>query len=384
MSIKNKVLSRAGSLVGATLIALGALVPAVVPLVSAAGQVQSRSIEMSDSTPSQASVSYKVTFTPATSGAQSLVIDFCSNSSIIGGSCTPPAGFDANTSIGFTAGTNTTNWVVDTSTALDSASTVTVNKGTGSALGTSASDFTLTGITNPSGTGSFWARIYTYNDATYGSSGTQYVSATSLGTYVDYGGFAMSTVSLINVTATVMETLTFCVNKSAPGNGCTSLTTPVSLTLGHGSPQILDSTVADTDTAHMQISTNALSGAAIRMFTHNTCSGLSRDNGATCPIPGSGGTPSTFGTTNVAEFGLNVGTGSGGTGTITPTAPYSTAANYAMQAAVTSTYGDKIADTGGTATANVDSTLTFAAQANVTTPAGVYSANESLIATGTF
>jgi hypothetical protein len=261
---------------------------------------------------------------------------------------------------------------------------VTVNKGTGSALGTSASSFELTGITNPSGTGSFWARIYTYSDATYGSSGTVYSSPTALGSYVDYGGFALSTVSQISVTATVMETLTFCVNKTAPGAVCSGLTTPVALTLGHGSPLVLDSTQADTDTAHMQISTNAVAGAAIRMFTHNTCSGLSRDNGTTCGIPGSGNTPDPFTTTNVAEYGLNVGTGSGGTGTITPTAPYSTAANYAMQAAVASTYGDKIADTGGTATASVDSTLTFAAQANVTTPAGVYSANESLIATGTF
>jgi hypothetical protein len=51
---------------------------------------------------------------------------------------------------------------------------------------------------------------------------------------------------------------------------------------------------------------------------------------------------------------------------------------------VTSTYGDQIADTNSTAAANVNSLLTFAAQASVTTPAGVYSANESLIATGTF
>jgi hypothetical protein len=376
MSIKNKAFSRAGNLVAAILVTLGALVPALTPFVSAAGQVQTRSIEMSDSTPSQTGVKYKVASTPATTSEDSLVIDFCDNSSIIGGSCTAPAGLDVSTAT-FTAGTGMTGWALGTNTA----SRVKLTNSTGTTLtASSAVDFELNGVTNPSATATFWARIYTFSGTTYGT----YSAAATPGNYVDYGGFALSTVSLINITATVMETLTFCVNKTAPGNACTTLTTPVNLTLGHGTPQILDSTVADTDTAHMQVSTNALSGAAIRMFTHNTCTGLSRDNGSTCPIPGSGGTPDPFTTINTAEFGLNVGTGSGGVGTITPTAPYSTAANYAMQAAVASTYGDKIADTAGTAAANVDSTLTFAAQANVTTPAGVYTANESLIATGTF
>jgi hypothetical protein len=55
-----------------------------------------------------------------------------------------------------------------------------------------------------------------------------------------------------------------------------------------------------------------------------------------------------------------------------------------MTGAVTSTYGATIANTNGAPTANVNRQMTFSAQAGVTTPAGVYSANESLIATGTF
>src|SRR4051794_14719087 len=77
MSIKRKVVSRAGSLAAAVAVALGALVPAIVPMVGAAGQVQTRSIEMSDATPAQAGVTYTVSFTPATAGADSIVIDFC-------------------------------------------------------------------------------------------------------------------------------------------------------------------------------------------------------------------------------------------------------------------------------------------------------------------
>jgi hypothetical protein len=392
MSIKRKVISRAGSLAAALAVVLGALVPALTPLVSASSQVQTRSIEMSDATPSHSNTSYKVTFTPATTNAASLVIDFCSNSSIIGGACTAPLGLDANGSIGLTVGTNTTGWVVDTSTALDSASTVTVKNSTGSALGTSASDFTLTGITNPSGLGTFWARIYTYAGTAYGGgTPTGYVDPTDLGTAeLDYGGFALSTTTLINITATVMETLTFCTSKSAPGPLCTATDTP-NLTLGHGSPSVLDSTQVDTDTAHFQISTNALTGAVVRMKSHNACAngGLSRDGGTTCPIVGLGTTgagPTTF-TAATALFGMHVTTVAGGTGTVAPELDYdgTTSTNYGLNGtAVTSTYGDPIANTSGTATASVNELLTFGAQASVTTPAGVYSVNESLIATGTF
>src|SRR6476661_527784 len=113
MSIKRKLLSRAGSLAAAVAVVLGALVPAITPLVSAAAQVQTRSIEMSDATPGRTAVSYKVTFTPATTGADSLVIDFCNNSSIIGGACVAPNGMNVS-GAGFTAGTGTANWGLGT------------------------------------------------------------------------------------------------------------------------------------------------------------------------------------------------------------------------------------------------------------------------------
>lgn len=383
MSIKNNAFRRSGYALAAALVGLAALAPVLSQKVFAAGQVQLRSIEMSDSTPSHLTTTYKVTFTPATTGTQSLIIDFCSNSSIIGGACTAPAFMDAKTSLGFTAGTNTTSWAVDTASALSTTTRVLVNKGTGAALTTAAANFELTGITNPSATGSFWARIYTYSDATYGSTGTAYTGPQALGTYVDYGGFALSTANLINITATVMETLTFCVSKVAPGNGCTATSAP-NLTLGHGTPQVLDSTQVDTDDAFMQVSTNALNGVIVRMKTHNTCTGLSRDNGTTCPIPGIGALGAIPAAT--ADYGMHVTSVAGGTGVINANANYdgTTATNYGMGANVATTYGDAIADTNSTATSNVNSHLTFAAQANVTTPAGVYTANESLIATGTF
>ena len=385
MSIKRKLVNRAGSLAAAVAVVLGALVPAIAPMVSAAAQVQTRSIEMSDSAPGKTNVTYKVTFTPATTGAQSLIIDFCNNSSIIGGACTAPTGMDAG-SAAFVAGTGTASWAIGTG----SASQVRVTKSAGSSLGTSAIDFELTGVTNSTDLGTFWARVYTYNDGTYGATTTAYTDPQTLGDYKDYGGFALSTVTLINITATVMETLTFCTSKSAPTAGCTGTDAP-NLTLGHGTPAILDSSVVDTDDAYFQISTNALTGATVRMKSRNACAngGLSRDGGTTCPIAGLGTTgagPTTF-TAATALFGLHITSVAGGTGTVAPELDYdgTTSTNYGMNGtAVTSTYGDPIANTSGTATADVNSLLTFGAQASVTTPAGVYSVNESLIATGTF
>lgn len=351
----------------------------------AAGQVSARSIQLSSSAKGATGVSYKVKFTPFTTGTQSIVIDFC-GSAIVGAACTAPSGLNAAT-IGFTAGTGTTSWALGATAA----STIKVTKSGGSALTTSSADFTITGITNPTNAGSFYARLYTYDCTDYGahvggggcaSTGTAYSSPTVIGSDIDYGGFAMSATDTVSINATVMETLTFCVNKTAPAAGCTSLSTPISVTLGHGSPVTLDSSQVDTDTIFTQLSTNAVSGASVALKTGNTCSGLSRDSGSTCPIPGIGAFATIPATT--ADFGLNVANGTGGTGTVTANGNYgTTASNYGMGSNVTTTFGDPI-ESSAAACANVNSTLTYAAQAAATTPAGVYSATHTLIATGTF
>lgn len=394
MSIKRKAVSRAGSLAAAVVVALGALVPLVSPLVSADSQVQTRSIEMSDSTPSQTGVDYVVTFTPQTTAAESIVIDFCNNSSIISGSCiTDGTSIDTHTAT--LSVTPATGWVIDhtgAGTATPSNTTVLLNDASGTnALGTSSVTFTLSGVKNPTFTGTFWARVYTYSNNTYGT----YTSVTSIGNDLDYGGFALSTVPLINVSATVMETLTFCINKTTISTaGCGGLTPGVSVVLGSGTPKVLSTTngTGSSDTAFFQVSTNALTGAVIKMKTHNTCSGLSRNGGTDlCPIGGIGITPSSLTTANQALFGVNVAadTAIGSTlGTLTPTAPYNTT-DYAMDDTtvgnqVTTGGGTKLADTTGGASADLNGVLNFDAEAAATTPAGVYTADESLIATGTF
>lgn len=382
----HKLLTRTKGL-GAGLSALVLVAVAAMPALLGinpvyAGQVATRSIKMSSASIGTATagtgVSYLVTFTPATTGAQSLVLDFC-NTAIIGGACTAPAGMSA-ASATFTGSGAFLSW-----TSTMTASTVKLTRGTGTALGTAAVSFTIGNITNPSAVGSFYARLTTYTDTTYGG----YTSPTAPGTYSDNGGFALSTVNTIAITATVQETLTFCTSKVAPATSCTSTTAPT-LTLGAGSPVILGTTVA-TDTAFTQLSTNALTGAIVRMSAFSNsgtvpaCAGLSRDGGATCPIAAKG----VFGpiANGSALFGLNVSDGTplaGGSGTVTADADYgTTAGSYGMAATTLSLYGDPI-QSSTSAVADVNSTLTFAAAASNTTPAGVYSANESLVATGTF
>lgn len=389
MKAKLQRLSRALYLAAAVAVGAVAFAPALEQTVFAGAQVTSRSIQISNSTVSATGVSYLVTFTAQTA-ALSLVIDFCQNTPIIGGTCTTTNGVTF-TGAGLTNGNLPAGW------AFGSTSGSTFKAaGTTTALSTSTSyNFTITGVNNPTGTsstvgatGSFYARIYTYSDNTYGSTSTAYASPTSLGSYVDYGGFALATALNVSISATVMETLTFCVSKLAPGPSCgatgQAVTAPT-LTLGTGSPIVLDANGVYTDTAYTQISSNANSGVFVnlKVTSSTNCAGLSRDGGATCGVPAVGAFAAI--TAGTAAFGLNVADGSGGTGSVTHSTNYgTTAGSYAMRAqAYNTTMGDTI-ESSSAATSNVNSLLTYGATASPTTPAGVYSTTEALIATGTF
>ncbi len=362
------------------------------------GPLVSRQITISSSQVSATSVSYRVAFLPASDyNIQGIIVDFCegADTPIIGDTnCDIPTGFSVGTptvnfSPGNTGYTNLGNgdgaW---TSTSLNSGRTLKLeNNGTN---GVPVDDgnatryhFTLTTATNPSATGTFYARIITYTSDT-GDIDSYTASTPGSTDAQDYGGIALSTANRINITARVQETLIFCISEANPGNGCTGTSVPA-LTLGHGPNEILDDTATDTDFAYMQASTNAQSGLSIRMKNSNTCGGLSRNGGTTCDIAAAGATsdPITAGVT--ALFGMVVGN----TG-FTPVAPYddNVTPEYGMDNAtannqVTSTYGSQIATTAGPVS-NTETTLTFAATATVTTPAGLYSADMTVIATGTF
>jgi hypothetical protein len=378
------------------LIAVLCLSMLLMPRPASADQVTSRSIELSDSRVSGGpsggtNVSYSISFGISTSAGytsgnmKSYIVDFCSESPLIGETCTAPTGLDLSTATA--TGGNTSAWTITTTASQVKASDVT------GIAGGSTVTLELGGITNPSTLGTFYARVYTYADDSFGSTTTGYTDPTSVGDDIDYGGIALSTVSAIGVTARVQEELTFCVAGAAITSNCANAASnPPALTIGHGSPTlILDSTAVDTATAYMQTSTNAQSGVVVRMKNSNGCGGLSDDSGATCGIP-PGNTAftsaDTGGSTGNADYGMDVAVNSDGIGTLSPTSPYDTAGSYAMAytgagTGVTSTYGSQIASSTGVLS-NVDNTLTFAATAANTTPAGIYTADMALIATGTF
>lgn len=356
------------------------------------GQLVQRSIRISDSSTSATAgtVNYQVSFKPASDyTVRGIIVDFCANTPIIGDStCTAPTTFSVgaptvNTAPSLSGYTNLGgSW---TATAQNSNRTLRLVDSTGVGLDDGNANqytFVLTTATNPTTLGSFYARIITYTS--HNGEILTYAPGTEGSTDArDYGGIALSTVNVINIQAKVQETLTFCISEADPDPNCTNTTTPA-LTLGHGANEILDASVTDTDLAYMQASTNAASGIIVRMKNTNSCGGLSRNGGTTCEIAPVGASAAAIDAGVSALFGMYVTPGVG----ITATAPYSSGTTqYGMDTTagtgVTSTYGSNIASSSG-ALNNIESTLTFAATATNTTPAGLYSANMIMLATGSY
>lgn len=371
---------------------LATLVPAVAPAFASADQVTDRSIALSSSTKAATGVSYAFSFTTDNADAGAVVVQFCSNSPLFGQSCTAPGGF---TSAGATASGGAT--ISGTPTA----NKVIVTKTTASGINT----FTLGNITNPTAAGALYVRIATYADAT--AAANYSTDGTTVGTHVDEGAVALSITDGVNVSGLVLETLTFCVSGGTVADptvnpiaaGCTGTLTAPTLQLGEtvGTVKALSSSAVSTGDIYTQLSTNASSGAVINIKSGNTCGGLKRPeaSASVCDIaPATGGG---FTAANDAKFGVKVAADStkdtalSATGTlqIVPTSIYDGSAykfNWVSGNAsgVSSTYGDPILDTDGTQPSNKNMKLTFGAGITNNTPAGTYSTDLSLIATGKF
>jgi len=339
-----------------------------------AGVVSSRSIQMSSSTPS-AAAEYTVTYTPASSTSiEGIIVDFCSNSPLIGSTCTAPTGF----SVGAATVTNYSASLVPSGTSTwtssaESTSTLELTSSTAVTQSTSTPDsFTLTTATNPSTTGTFYARITTYASTPPTATSSPAYSATAPGSYVDQGGVALSTAAAIDISATVQETLSFCVYPGTTGATCG---TNPSFTMGTsvGGVTIIGSGAVYTNPVDFSISTNADHGAAINLEGGTLTSGTN-----TIPAMTTAGSI----TAGTADFGLYLST----LGTdISATAPYGTAdtAYYLNPTDTTSTFGQQIASLSAPVTNSV-STITYGVTASNTTPAGVYTATHQLIATATY
>jgi len=351
----------------------------------ATAQVTSRKIALSTSSPAATNVTYAVTFTPATSLAHpDVILDFCANGPLIGDACTS------------TAGTNTPNF---TGAAATGWTLSTIGSGRGVKLTTASVNFTaatpttitITGVTNPSNTASFYGRILTY---TTGGASTN--TSVSPGSYTDYGGVALSTTQNINITSTVYESLVFCVFQTACG-------TAPALTLGDPTTGALSTASAYINAnAKYTIATNAGSGIGVSMTGTTLCR-----PGGSCATGSSAYTINAIGSTAVAlatgteQFGMCADT-TGATGSLAAVSPYLDSINachglstgtYAggskfgfddtASTGTASTAGDQVmASTGAIAT--YTGSLVFLGDIAPTTEAGLYSTALNLVASGTF
>lgn len=368
----------------------------IAPLASAA-QVTERSIQLGSSAAGATGVTYKVNFT-AVGAADAFVVDFCTNTPLVGETCTAPAGLSVASATTPTAGAT-----VDEPTDASDNNTLRV---TTDITASEEVEVELAGINNPTAAGNLFARIVTYDTEANANLYTSDGVVMGSGGAIDQGGVAMSITPTIAVSGAVLESMTFCVSAAEPTASCGGITAP-QLKLGR---VVDDITVLDADDVYegilyAQLSTNAAGGAIVNLKSNTTgCGGLSRvgaaDFAAGCGILPANQTNGFDITAGQAKFGVKTGTAAG-VGTFTGTlrafdeaggsagTPYYNNTAFKLNyvngtEGITSTYGDPFLDTNGAPVSNMNMPVTFGASANSTTTAGRYTADLSMIATGKF
>lgn len=323
-------IKRLPALVTASVLVLAGAVPILASGTASANSdyalLTSREIRMSSSAVGTIAAGQDVTYlvratTPSTQSLGGMVIEFCSNTPIIGDSCTAPAGFSTNEAgLALANQTGITDWSIDAATdantlvltrtpASFTAGTFTLELGAGG-----ASD----GITNPSASNtSFYARIVTFAV----NQGSQQYTDTDIdgagnNTVYHAGGVALSTADQITIQAKVQERLTFCVYTSAINYADCTVSTTNPVVLGDATTGVLDpNTDYVSKATKYNVTTNASSGVTIRAKgTTLTSAGNT--------IDAIGATPATS-TPGTEQFGFCTyrDTGGGNAG-LTPNAKY--------------------------------------------------------------
>lgn len=391
-SLKKSIDRRVGSLFAVAALVLATVTPGLVPAFASAAQLSERSIELSNSSKEMTGVTYTVTFTPE-SDAKAVVVDFCNDTPLIEASCTAPTGFTvagATTAGGFTRTTGGSN---DANTAIY---TGTITAPTPVAL-------TVNNVTNPDNAGALYVRIVTYDGADTAAAETaaKAYTSTALGSgAVDQGSAAASITDSVGVSGAVLETMTFCVaGEAITAEGCVgadALDAPT-LKLGKttGTVTALTSEEVSEGSIYSQISTNAVSGAVVSLrSTAVGCGGLLRA-GATDPEECNIAPALNTGiAANEAKFGVKTNTAAGvGTsnGVLQPVGgSFYNNSTFALNyvdgdgSGVTGPFGDPFLNTNGAPASNMGMQITFGASIAPNTPAGLYSTDLSLIATGKF
>lgn len=339
------------------------------------------------------SVSYRVQFTPDQNAA-AFVIDFCTETPLIGQTCTGPSNMDVS------GATSADTTVEDAATAMDTNTIVATEAMTADV----AQDITFAAITNPDTAGVVYARIVTFG-STAAAGGYTSANPSAVGAVVDNGSVSMYFNEDVTVQGTVLETMTFCVSGADIAPNCSGASTPV-ISLGEdqggGILALVPGTVS-TGALHVQMNTNASAGAVVRLKSSASCGGLMRLGTTECNIAAAGNT-NVVDNDNSAKFGVKLATvttavgASNPIGTLIPydadgdgpgTAFYDTT-NYKLNwndddsVGITSVFGDPLLSTDDAPATNQNMALTFAASVGTNTPAGTYSTDLNLIAVGKF
>lgn len=322
-------------------------------LLHAQQAVPIRSIQLSNSMPG-AAASYELDFvTQGTGTVGSIRISFCDNSPLVGAPCTPPAGFDAaGASLAEQSGM--TGFTVVQSQA---AHEVLLTRNPASSSG-EHNIYKLDGVKNPTGVGSFYARIQTYG------------TPDGSGKATDYGGVALATANGVTISTTVPPYMLFCAGVKIAAYDCATATGS-DVNFGELSAQA-------TRSASMQLllSTNADNGYNIHVAGTTLTSGTNVIAALPSPNPSR---------TGVSQFGINlranrtplVGQDVHGPGRGAPVNGYEQADMYKFNS------GDVIASS----TQEDDLRLyTVSAITNVVAgqPAGIYVSTLTFVATASF
>lgn len=346
-------------------------------------------------------VTYTIGFTAGTTGnIGGVVIDFCSNSPITGDACTAPTGFDTNeATLGIANQTGVTDFVVDTTNS--TANTVILTRTPASVSAATAIEIDLgttaasDGFTNPTSTGTFYARILTYAVT---ATAQAYVPGTP-GAYVDDGGVAMAVANEITITARVQEVLQFCIGTTDSGSSgdCTDIS-GTAIDLGVVDSSTVQASAADAGLG--MIRTNANGGAVIYYKAEqNTSSGKLKVAGASCS--GTLTTDQCFNSTGTTqnsivagteEFGMTLTdidlTNGGATTALACDTNYDGDGSCGGGAATGYAWDDSGSfDTIASASSVLDDemfNMQFAATASATTPTGIYTVTANFVATSTF
>lgn len=318
-----------------------------------ASQLGDRSLLISSSVASTTSL-YNFTFNLASSSnLGSISFQFCSNSAIIGDSCTAPTGFSDSAAV-ITSQTGQTGFSVSN---LTSANDLIISR-TPSASSIGQVNYIFSNVTNPSSPGGYFVRVETF------------ANNTASGSYIDYGGIAFSISSAINISATVPPYLIFCTGLSIPNDNCDNATGDF-INFGE-----LSSSAASSSSSQMLAASNAASGYNISVY------GTTMESGNNVITPLATPDVSRPGT---SQFGINLRANSSPTGGLDPSGPGAGAptANYDTPNFFTFNNGDAVVSTSGP---DLDRLYTSDYLVNVSPsqPAGVYVTTLTYICLATF